>query len=179
VRRIPGNYGGTDFVAHRRACTQALFWDAASVKGIDISGVAIGRAVSKGLLNATFKKSDFLNVSFEGYCVIAAIECLYYLTPEEQEAFFAKVSREHRGKPLIISGPIIGSNEYRKYFTDVSLRETFARHGLSVLTSHNLNVYRGGILANIAAVLVRLPLGSWLLDYVPTGLIYQRLYAVA
>jgi hypothetical protein len=80
---------------------------------------------------------------------------------------------------LIISGPIIGSNEYRKYFTDVSLRETFARHGLSVLTSHNLNVYRRGILANIAAVLVRLPLGSWLLDYMPTGLIYQRLYAVA
>jgi cyclopropane fatty-acyl-phospholipid synthase-like methyltransferase len=159
--------------------THALFWDAANVKGIDISGVAIGRAVSKGLLNATFEKSDFLNVSFEGYGVIAAIECLYYLTPEEQEAFFAKVSREHRGKPLIISGPIIGSNEYRKYFTDVSLRETFARHGLSVLTSHNLNVYRGGILANIAAVLVRLPLGSWLLDYVPTGLIYQRLYAVA
>src|ERR1700684_2626514 len=53
--------------------TQALFWDAASVKGIDISGIAIGRAVSKGLLNATFEKSDFLNVSFEGYGVIAAI----------------------------------------------------------------------------------------------------------
>ena len=54
-----------------------------------------------------------------------------------------------------------------------------ARHGLSVLTSHNLNVYRRGVLANFAAVLVRLPLGSWLLDYVATGLIYQRLYAVA
>src|SRR5580692_12505924 len=106
------------------------------------------------------------SVSFEGYGVIAAIECLYYLTPEEQEAFFAKVSREHRGKPLIISGPIIGSNEYRKYFTDVSLRETFARHGLSVLTSHNLNVYRRSMLANIVAVLVRLPFGSRLLDYV-------------
>jgi hypothetical protein len=50
---------------------------------------------------------------------------------------------------------------------------------MSVLTSHNLNVYRRGILANIAAVLVRLPLGSWLLDYVPAGLVYQRLYAVA
>ena len=159
--------------------TQALFWDAASVKGIDISGVAIGRAISKGLPNASFEKSDFLNVSFEGYGVIAAIECLYYLTPEEQEAFFAKVSREHRGKPLIISGPIIGSNEYRKYFTDASLRETFARHGMSVLTSHNLNVYRRGILANIAAVLVRLPFGSRLLDYVPARLVYQRLYAVA
>ena len=159
--------------------TQALFWDAASVKGIDISGVAIGRAVSKGLPNASFEKSDFLNVSFEGYGVITAVECLYYLTPEEQEAFFAKVGREHRGKPLIISGPIIGSNEYRRYFTEVSLRETFARHGLSVLTSHNLNVYRRGILANFAAVFVRLPLGSGLLDYLPTGLIYQRLYAVA
>src|SRR3977135_2802550 len=53
--------------------TQALFWDAASVKGIDISGVAIGRAISKGLSNASFENSDFLDVSYEGYGVIAEL----------------------------------------------------------------------------------------------------------
>ena len=40
--------------------TQALFFDAASVKGIDISGVAIGRATAKRLPNATFENLDFL-----------------------------------------------------------------------------------------------------------------------
>src|ERR1700704_1621487 len=53
--------------------TQALFWDAASVKGIDISGVAIGRAISKGLSNASFENSDFLDVSYEGDGVIAEL----------------------------------------------------------------------------------------------------------
>src|ERR1700722_19580757 len=90
--------------------TQALFWDAASVT----SGVAIGRAISKGISNASFENSDFLHVSYEGYGVIAAIECLYYLSSSEQEAFFDKVAREPSGKILIISGPIIGHNEHRE-----------------------------------------------------------------
>jgi hypothetical protein len=117
-------------------------------------------------------------IGTHSYDVIAAIECLYYLTPDDQEAFFEKVACERRGKPLILSGPIIGSNEFRKYFTDQSLRKTFARHGLSVMASHNLNVYRRGVMATLAAGLVRLPLCSWLLDYLPRGVIYQRLYAV-
>ena len=136
-------------------------------------------ATACAIPNARFENADFLEVSFKGYDVIAAIECLYYLTPDDQETFFEKVACDHRGKPLILSGPIIGSNEFRKYFTDESLRKTFARHGLSVMASHNLNVYRRGAMANLAAGLVRLPLCGWLLDYLPRRLIYQRLYAVA
>src|SRR5258706_2134881 len=158
--------------------TQAIFDDAKSVTGIDFSDVAIERAKACAIPNARFENADFLKVSFGGYDVIAAIECLYYLTPDDQEEFFRKIVSEHRGKPLIISGPIIGSNEFRKYFTDESLRQTFARHGLSVMASHNLNVYRRRALANIAAVLIRLPLCSWLLDYLSRSLIYQRIYAV-
>jgi predicted TPR repeat methyltransferase len=158
--------------------TQAIFDGARTVTGIDFSDVAIERAKALAIPNARFENADFLRVSFKGYDVIAAIECLYYLTPDDQEAFFEKVACERRGKPLILSGPIIGSNEFRKYFTDQSLRKTFARHGLSVMASHNLNVYRRGVMATLAAGLVRLPLCSWLLDYLPRGVIYQRLYAV-
>lgn len=124
---------------------------------------------------ARFETSDFLSVSFKGYDIIAAIECLHYLTPKDQEAFFEKIVREHRGI-LILSGPIIGENEHRKYFTHDALLETFGRHGLSMIECHNLNVYRKR--SNLAAVLVRLPFGSWLLHYLPSNLIYQRCYII-
>jgi hypothetical protein len=103
---------------------------------------------------------------------------LYYLTPEDQEVFFEKVARQHSGKIMILSGPIIGENEHRKYFTHQSLLEAFTRHGMSVIEFHNLNVHRTTPLANIPAILVRLPLGDWLLDYLPSSMVYQRCYII-
>lgn len=149
--------------------TQSIFNVARSVKGIDISDVAIERAKARNLANAHFEDSDFLRTSFAGFDVIAALECIYYLTPDDQEAFFDKVAREHRGL-LIFSSPIIGKNEHRKYFTHEALMETFARHRLSVIKFHNLNIYRG----YAAKILTRLC--SRLLDYMPTQMIYQRCY---
>jgi hypothetical protein len=120
------------------------------------------------LPNASFEASDFLSVSFAGYDVIATIECLYYLSPTEQEKFFSKLASEHAGKVFILSGPIIGSNEYRTYFTDRGVTETFARHGLSLIEGRNLNAYRkAGVGATIAAALCRLPLGSAVWTFCP------------
>jgi cyclopropane fatty-acyl-phospholipid synthase-like methyltransferase len=68
--------------------TASIFRKAARVCGVDISAIAISRATALSLPNASFQASDFLNVSFAGHDVIAAIECIYYLAPEEQEAFF-------------------------------------------------------------------------------------------
>ena len=136
------------------------------VTGVDISDIAIERAKARNIQNARFENSDFLNISFDGYDVITAIECLYYLAPEDQEVFFEKVAREHGGKIMILSGPIIG------------LLETFARYGMDVIEFHNLNVYRTTLLANIPAILVRLPLGNWLLEYLPSSMVYQRCYII-
>ena len=157
--------------------TATVFKGASSIKGIDISPVAVSRATALSLPNASFQASDFLNVSFAGYDVIAAVECLYYLSPTEQETFFRKLSREHAGKLFVLSGPIIGSNEYRMYFTDGGIRQTFARHGLSLIEGRNLNAYRkAGAGATIAAALCRLPLGSAVLDALPDSYVYQRCY---
>jgi predicted TPR repeat methyltransferase len=157
--------------------TATIFREAASIKGIDISPIAISRATTLALPNASFEASDFLSVSFAGYDVIAAIECLYYLSPSEQEAFFSKLASEHAGKVFILSGPIIGSNEYRTYFTDRGVIETFARHGLSLIEGRNLNAYRkAGFGATIAAALCRLPFGSAMLDVLPESYVYQRCY---
>jgi predicted TPR repeat methyltransferase len=158
--------------------TQSIFGTAKSIFGIDLSDVAINRAMARTIPNAQFQSGDFLNLSFEGFEVIAAIECLYYLTANDQVTFFDKVTREHRGKILIISGPIIGQNEHREYFTHSGLLATFAQRGISIVESHNLNVYRRGMLSNIAAALIRLPFSAWLLDVLPDSLIYQRCYIV-
>ena len=72
--------------------TQTVFSKARSVVGVDISDVAIARARSLRLRNARFEIGDFLETSFEGYDVIAAIECIYYLSHQEQGAFFKKVA---------------------------------------------------------------------------------------
>ena len=59
--------------------TRAIFGRARSVVGIDISDVAIARAKALNLPNARFENADLLQTSFEGYDVIAAIECIHYL----------------------------------------------------------------------------------------------------
>jgi len=157
--------------------TASVFRNALNVKGVDISPVAISRAGALSLPNASFQASDFLDVGFAGYDVIAAIECLYYLSPTEQEAFFRKLASEHAGKIFVLSGPIIGSNEYRTYFTHDGIRETFARHGLSFIEWDNLNAYRkAGLIATLAAAISRLPLGSKLLAVLPERYVYQRCY---
>ena len=54
--------------------TASVFRNAARIKGIDISPIAISRANALSLPNASFQTSDFLDVSFAGYDVIAAID---------------------------------------------------------------------------------------------------------
>ncbi len=157
--------------------TASIFRNARSIKGVDISLVAVSRATALSLVNASFEASDFLNVSFSGYDVIAAIECLYYLSLDEQEAFFQKLASEHAGKIFILSGPIIGLNEYRTYFTHEGITETFARNGLSLIEWRNLNAYRkAGLAATLAAAVSWLPFGSNLLSVLPERLVYQRCY---
>ena len=40
--------------------------------------------------------------------MIAALECVYYLSFQEQGVFLEKVAKEHPGKILLLSGPIVG-----------------------------------------------------------------------
>lgn len=156
--------------------TKAIFGQAKFVKGIDISDIAVGRAKARKLQNADFESSDFLLYPFRGYDVITAIECLYYLSKDEQEAFLSKVSHEHSGKLLIVSGPIIGENKFRQYFTHEALMSAFARHRMSVIKFSNLNIYRRDALTTAVTIATRLMPQA--LDWVPPSMIYQRLYSV-
>ena len=155
--------------------TQAIFHKARSVMAADISDVAIARAKSLDLRNARFETANLLDISFGGYDVIAAIECIYYLSHQEQGAFLEKVAREHSGKMLLLSGPII---DYQRYFSHRRLMLEFKAVGFTVVRFHNLSVYWHPLSVRIVANLLKLPLGYRLLDWLPERMIYQRLYAL-
>ena len=155
--------------------TQTIFSKARSVVGIDISDVAIARAKSLNLPNAIFESADFLQASFEGYDVIAAIECVYYLSLEEQGALLTKVANEHCGKIFLLSGPIV---DYRRHFSHKRLMHEFTTLGFTPLKFYNLSVYWHPPSSRIIANLIKLPLGYILLDWIPESMIYQRLYAL-
>jgi 2-polyprenyl-3-methyl-5-hydroxy-6-metoxy-1,4-benzoquinol methylase len=155
--------------------TQAIFHTARSVMAVDISDVAIARARSLNLRNAGYETADLLDISFGGYDVIAAIECIHYLSFQEQGAFLQKVAREHSGKMLFLSGPII---DYQRHFSHRRLMLEFKALGFTVTRFHNLSVYWQPLSSRIVANLLKLPLGYMLLDWVPERMIYQRLYAL-
>src|SRR4030095_10751115 len=149
--------------------TAAVFGSARSVVGVDISDVAIARAQSLELPNARFENADLLQISYKGYEVIAAIECIHYLSHPEKGA------REHAGKMLLLSGPII---DYTHYFSHRRLMLEFTTLGFSLIKSYNLSVYWHPPSFRIVANLLRLPLGYMVLDWLPERMIYQRLYAL-
>jgi len=155
--------------------TQAVFHKARSVVAVDISDVAIARAKALNLRNARFETADLLDISFEGYDVITAIECIHHLSHPEQGAFLAKVAREHSGKMLFLSGPII---DYQRHFSHRRLMIEFRALGFRVVRFYNLSVYWHPPSARIVANLLKLPLGYRLLDWLPEWMIYQRLYAL-
>ena len=155
--------------------THAVFRKARSVIGIDISDVAIARAKSLNLPNARFESGDFLQASFEGYDVITALECVYYLSFQEQGAFLEKVAKEHPGKILLLSGPIV---DYRRHFSHKRLMLEFTTLGFAPLKFHNLSLYWYPPSSRLMASLIKLPLGYTLLDWIPESIVYQRLYVL-
>jgi len=155
--------------------TQAVFHRARSVTAVDISNVAITRARALNLRNAGFETADLMDVSFAGYDVIAAIECVQYLSYSEQEAFLRKVASEHSGKMLFLSGPII---DYQKHFGHKRLLLEFKATGFKVVGFYNLSVYWHPLSVRMAGELLKIPLGHTLLDWLPERMIHQRLYAL-
>ena len=69
-----------------------------------------------------------------------------------------------RSVARFVTGKKVLELEYGKYFTHKEVLDTLARHGISVIEFHNLNVHRktprvNRAVANVAAALVRAPFG--------------------
>jgi hypothetical protein len=97
------------------------------------------------------------------------------LSHPEQGAFLEKVAREHDGKMLLLSGPIV---DYTHYFSHRRLMLEFTTLGFSLVRFNNLSVYWHPPSSRIVANLLKLPFGYMMLDGLPERMIYQRLYAL-
>jgi SAM-dependent methyltransferase len=156
--------------------TETVLCGARSVMGVDISQLAIDRTKTRNLPYASFVVADLLDASLADFDVIAAIECLYYLLDSEQDLLLAKLARQHHGL-FILSCPIVGDVQHGRYFTHDALMAKLTAHGIAVQEFHNVSLYRPNAFSRIAAGLfVRLPGSHLALDFVPSRLIYQRLY---
>lgn len=153
--------------------TRKLLSRASNVTAIDISSVAISRAQSQRIANATFFCGDFLDISFARHDIVLALECLYYLSIEEQERFFGKLAREHAGRLIALSSPIIDD---ARYFSRDALPRFAAAMGFHLVDQHNLSIYWKPFSLRIVANLAKLPSGHLLVDILPDSVIYQRLY---
>jgi SAM-dependent methyltransferase len=159
--------------------TRAALYSAKSVLGIDISAVAIERARSRQPANATFLAADFMKIPFEGFDVVTVIECLYYLSEEERAALLEKVTKEHSGRIVALSAPVVGLFEDRRYFTHAEIMALLSRHGLKLIEYRNIVPRWDSPAKHMAAIAVKnFPFGHALIDYLPDSLIYQRCYLV-
>ena len=107
--------------------------------------------------------------------MITALECVYYLSFQEQRLFLEKVAKEHSGNILLLSGPIV---DYRRHFSHKRLMLEFTTLGFAPLKFYNLSLYWYPPSSRIIANLIKLPLGYTLLDRIPESLVYQRLYVL-
>ena len=116
---------------------------ASHVTGVDISEVALQRARERNIANAEFVKEDFLNVDFEKSECLIALECIYYLEPQERQKFFDRVDNwlSKGNRYFIFSTPIIGGNNYRYYFSMEDLSNLFTSKNWRINQSKKLNLY--------------------------------------
>ena len=150
--------------------------------GIDISDIAIERAKKLNLKNYKFDTKDLLHIEYNSDIVLA-IEVIYYLNEEERNKFFKKLL--NKKITLIFSTPIIGENQYRRYFTDKEIKKKFSSLKFKLLEERNLNFFGGkNIFCRIINKILFNPLyaetylSQQLLQIIPNNYIYQKVYVV-
>ncbi len=111
-----------------------------------------------------------------------ALEVIYYLSDEEQKKWWQTVRKNDL---IIFSAPIIGENQFRKYFTDEKLKRLFKRLSLKVIDERNLSF--DGTKSLKHRILNKLLFSNFLcenylsykiLQTISSNLIYQKVYVL-
>jgi len=113
--------------------------------GVDISQTAIDRAPK--IENASFIAASMTDFDYSNFDLVTMLECLYYLSEADQHRVLSKIKT-----PLIISAPIIGENEHRRYYTRETLIRLLFEHGFSVDRSFIMSLRWDGSLASKIAI---------------------------
>jgi SAM-dependent methyltransferase len=130
--------------------TQILARTSRYITGVDISETAIRRARERNIPNTTFIVGSMTDPKlYRKFDVVVLIEALYYLSPEDQSMVLSAIKRT--GATLVISAPVIGANEDRKYYTRPELMELLTSHGFKIEQERMLRLdWRAGALEHLA-----------------------------
>jgi 2-polyprenyl-3-methyl-5-hydroxy-6-metoxy-1,4-benzoquinol methylase len=154
------------------------------VVGFDISETAIQRARNLNLKDVDFRIASMTEFrDYAKFNVIILLECLYYLSAADQSSVLTAIKNSGHGS-LVISAPIIGENQFQKYYTETELRTLLQVHGFEVDMARvvGLNypptkierimtlIFKGAYLSPIGGAL------DYLWDKVPERWVYQKLF---
>ena len=142
-----------------------------AVVGIDISKNAINRTPK--IENASFLAASMTDFDYSNFDLVTMLECLYYLSEADQHRVLSKIKT-----PLIISAPIIGENEHRRYYTRETLIRLLSEHGFSVDRSFIMSLRWDGSFASKIAINAIKSLetaGIPILGFAPRQWVYQML----
>ena len=107
----------------------------------DISSIALERLKRK-FPSVKLMHGDMLDINFDDFDVIFAIEVIYYLSEKERDLFFKKVKQfTSLKKEFIFSSPIIGRNIHRYYFTPKDIYDKIKKNDLKIIYEVPLNYY--------------------------------------
>jgi hypothetical protein len=120
---------------------------------------------------------------YSEFDVITLIECFYYLDTDDQSKVLAAIRNSGHGI-LMISAPIIGENQYQKYYTESELRSLVHGHGFEVEMSHVIGLnYPPTKVERVVTLVFKAiylsPIGGMLeslWDKLPDRWVYQKLF---
>jgi SAM-dependent methyltransferase len=142
------------------------------VVGIDISQTAIDRTPKIG--NASFFATSMTDFDYSHFDLVTMLECLYYLSEDDQHQVLSKIKTS-----LIISAPIIGENEHRRYYTRDTLVRLLSDHGFGIDRSFIMSLrWDGSIARKVAINTIKAidTLGVPILSVTPRQWVYQMLF---
>lgn len=121
-----------------------------TLTGIDISKTAIARAREREIPNATFVVGSMIEPAlYRGFDVVVLVEAIYYLSPEDQSIVLSAI--RNLAATLLISAPVIGADEHRKYYTRQALVELLTSHGFRIEQERAISLHaKGGSMERLA-----------------------------
>ena len=157
----------------------------------EISRIAINRAKRSLSKKIIFICQNFMNISFNSYNVLIAIESIYYLNNKDRLLFFKKIYdflSLNRKNIFIFSAVIIGKTKYKYYFNLIEIKQLLKKFNFKILEESNLSLYNRNnynpfenYLFKIFNFLVnkfKIKIFYYILYIVPNKIIFQKIFVI-
>jgi hypothetical protein len=132
-----------------------------------------------------------MNISFNSYNVIIAIESIYYLNNKDRLLFFKKIYdflSLNRKNIFIFSTVIIGKTKNKYYFNLIEIKRLLKKFNFKILEESNLSLYNRNnynpfedFLFKIFNFLInkfKIKIFYYILYIVPNKIIFQKIFVI-